>query len=49
MQAKILYLPLIEDGVFGKGLEENLKKRKEQKEQLSDLVPDLVDYKPENF
>ena len=49
VQAKMFYLPLTEDGVFGKGLEENLKKRKEQKEQLSDLVPDLVDYKPENF
>ena len=28
VQAKVLYLPLTGDGVFGKGLEENLKKRK---------------------
>ncbi|MCG8076955.1 MAG: hypothetical protein JAY75_12015 [Candidatus Thiodiazotropha taylori] len=47
VQAKVLYLPLTGDGVFGKGLEENLKKRKEQKEQLSDLVPDF-DSKTEN-
>ena len=26
VQAKVLYLPLTGDGVFGKGLEENLKK-----------------------
>lgn len=48
VQAKVLYLPLTGDGVFGKGLEENLKKRKEQKEQLSDLVPDFADSKTEN-
>jgi hypothetical protein len=36
IQAKTLYLPLTEDGVFGKGLE----KRKEQKEQLNDLLPE---------
>ena len=27
---------------FGKGLESYLQKRKEQKEQLSDLVPDFA-------
>ena len=43
IQAKVLYLPLTGDGVFGKGLEANLKKRKEQKDQLSDLVPELAD------
>ena len=48
VQAKVFYLPLTEDGVFGKGLEENLKKRKEQKEQLSDPVPDFADSKTEN-
>ena len=36
VQAQVMYLPLSGDGVFGKGLEECLKKRKEQKEQLSD-------------
>lgn len=48
VQAKVLYLPLTGDGVFGKGLEENLKKRKEQKEQLSDLVPEFADSKTDN-
>ena len=42
VQAKVLYLPLSGEGVFGKGLEGNLRKRKEQKEQLSDLVPDFA-------
>ena len=42
VQAKVLYLPLSGEGVFGKGLEGNLQKRKEQKEQLSDLVPDFA-------
>ena len=41
VQAKVMYLPLSCDGVFGKGLEECLKKRKEQKEQLFDLVRDF--------
>ena len=40
VQAKVLYLPLTGDGVFGKGIEDSLKKRKEQKEQLSDLIPE---------
>lgn len=48
VQAKVLYLPLTGDGVFGNGLEENLKKRKEQKEQLSDLVPDFGQSKTVN-
>ena len=30
------------EGVFGKSKEGNLRKRKEQKEQLSDLVPDFA-------
>ena len=46
IQAKVLYLPLTGDGVFGKGLETNLKKRKEQKDQLSDLVPEFADSRP---
>lgn len=39
----MLYLPLTGDGVFSKCLEENLKKWKEQEEQLLDLVPESVD------
>ena len=41
IQAKVLYLPLSPEGVFGKGLEEKLEKRKEQKEQLDDLLPEF--------
>lgn len=48
VQAKVLYLPLTGDGVFGKGLEENLKKRKEQKEQLVDLIPEYDSSKGDN-
>ena len=33
-------LPLSDEGVFGKGLEEKLKQRKDHKEQLSDLLPE---------
>jgi hypothetical protein len=42
IQAKTLYLPLTEDEVFGKGLEKQLEKRKEQKEQLNDLLPEFI-------
>ena len=35
VQAKVLYLLLSGEGVNGKGLEGNLQKRKEQKEQLN--------------
>ena len=49
VQAKVLYLPLMGDGVFGKGLEENLKKRKEQKEQLYDLVTDFTASKADSM
>ena len=48
VQAKVIYLPLTADGVFGKGLEENLKKRKEQKEQLVDLIPEYDTSKGDN-
>ena len=41
VQSKVLFLPLSGDGVFGKGLEDRLKHRKEQKDQLNDLVPEL--------
>ncbi|CAG2257679.1 unnamed protein product [Mytilus edulis] len=40
IQAKVLYLPLSNEGVFGKGLEDKLEKRKEQREQLDDLLPE---------
>ncbi|KAK3093551.1 hypothetical protein FSP39_017216 [Pinctada imbricata] len=42
VQAKIQNLPLSGDGVFGTGLEEKLKQRKDQKEQLSDLLPEYT-------
>ncbi|CAC5407425.1 unnamed protein product [Mytilus coruscus] len=41
MSSKCQYLPLTNDGVFGKELEIALEKRKEQKEQLSDLLPEF--------
>lgn len=41
VQSKVLHLPLTHDGVFGKGLESVLKHRKEQKDQLNDLVPEF--------
>ena len=40
IQSKIQGLPLSAEGVFGPGLEEKLKQRKDQKEQLSDLLPE---------
>ena len=45
VQAKVLYLPLSGDGVFGCRLQENLRKREEQKEQLLDLVPVFAENK----
>lgn len=41
LQSKVLYLPLTSEGVFGKGLEDKLEKRKEQREQLVELLPEL--------
>ena len=41
MRSKCQYLPLTGDGVFGKGLETCLEKRKEQREQLSELLPEF--------
>lgn len=41
IQSKVQYMPLSEDGVFGQGLESCLEKRKEQKDQLNDLLPEL--------
>ncbi|CAG2194001.1 unnamed protein product [Mytilus edulis] len=41
MCSKCQYLPLTNDGVFSKGLEIALEKRKEQKEQLSDFLPEF--------
>ena len=40
IHVKVLDLPL-RQGVFGQGLEDKLKDRKEKKDQLSDLVPEL--------
>ena len=41
VQSKVLILPLSHEGVFGKGLENVLKHRKEQKDQINDLVPEF--------
>jgi hypothetical protein len=41
IQAKVLYLPLTAEGVFGEGLEDKLEKRKEQREQLKELLPEF--------
>ncbi|CAC5386376.1 unnamed protein product [Mytilus coruscus] len=38
---KTQYLPLSGEGVFGNGLKSCLEKRKEQKDQLNDLLPEL--------
>ena len=43
--SKMIYLPLTGDGVFGSGLEKELKHRKDQKDQIKDLVPEL-NYRP---
>ena len=40
VNTKIHCLSLSDEGRFGKGLEEKLKQRKDQKEQLSDLLPE---------
>ena len=40
VQNKVASLPLSGDGVCGKGLEDKLKQRKEQREQLTDLLPE---------
>lgn len=43
VHTKVSFLPLSGEGVFGSGLTEKLKSRKEQREQLSDLVPEFFD------
>ena len=45
IHSKVMFLPLTGDGVFGSGLQDKLKCRKEQKEQLSDLVPEFFENK----
>ena len=45
IHSKVMFLPLIGDGMFGSGLQDKLKCRKEQKEQLSDLVPEFFENK----
>ncbi|CAG2257755.1 unnamed protein product [Mytilus edulis] len=49
IQAKVLYLPLSNEGVFGKGLEDKLEKRKEQREQLDDLLPEYKNNNKRKF
>jgi hypothetical protein len=48
-----MYLPLTAEGVYGAGLQSKLKTRKEQKDQLSDLVPKFFERQkrkaPESF
>ena len=39
-QNNVASLPLSGDGICGKGLEDKLKQRKEQREQLTDLLPE---------
>lgn len=46
VQEKVLYLPLSHDGVFEPGLEQTLKVRNEQKDQLKGLVPEMLQQKP---
>ena len=41
VQARVMPLPLSASGVFGKGLDEQLKCIKEQKDQLNDWVPEI--------
>lgn len=41
MKSKSQYLPLTADGLYGKALEDSLEKRKERKEQLTELLPEL--------
>ncbi|CAC5420037.1 unnamed protein product [Mytilus coruscus] len=41
LSSRCQYLPLSEEGVFGKGLEISLEKRKKQKDQLCDLLPEF--------
>jgi hypothetical protein len=38
---QVLYLPLTAEGVFGEELEDKLEKRKEQSEQLKELLPEF--------
>ncbi len=42
VQEKLLYLPLSGDGVFGSALAQQLKKRKEQNDQVSELLPEFA-------
>ena len=46
---KVLCAPLSGNGVFGDHLEEQFKRRKAQKEQLKDLLPEFSSKKPYIF
>jgi len=43
VHTKVMYLPLSAEGVFGTGLQTSLKNRKDQKDQLNDLVPEFFE------
>ena len=43
IQSKVMLLPLFGEGVFGPALQDTLKCSEEQKEQLSDLVPEFFE------
>ena len=49
IQAKVLYLPLTAEGVFGEGLEDKLEKRKERSEQLKELLPEFSNKRKPDF
>ncbi|KAH3689430.1 hypothetical protein DPMN_194053 [Dreissena polymorpha] len=46
IHSKVMFLPLSSEGVFGSGLHSKLTSRKEQKDQMNDLMPEFFD-KPE--
>ncbi|KAH3849220.1 hypothetical protein DPMN_091616 [Dreissena polymorpha] len=47
--SKVMYLPLSSEGVFGSGLHPKLKSRKEQKDQLNNLMPEFFDTPKRKF
>ncbi|KAL4234844.1 hypothetical protein ACF0H5_006485 [Mactra antiquata] len=49
IQSKVMYLPLSADGVFECGLQPKLKDRKEQKDQINDIIPEFFEGKNEKL
>ncbi|KAH3836049.1 hypothetical protein DPMN_109418 [Dreissena polymorpha] len=49
IHSKVMYLPLSSEGVFDSGLHSKLKSRKEQKDQLNDLMPEFFDKHKRKF